>query len=41
MKSRKVQNETEDLFVVKKVVGVGDKIVLDGVRQIRDGDKVK
>jgi membrane fusion protein, multidrug efflux system len=36
-----IQNETEDLFVVKKGVGVGDKIVLEGVRLVRDGDKVK
>jgi membrane fusion protein, multidrug efflux system len=36
-----IQDETEDLFVVKKGVGVGDKIVLDGVRLVRDGDKVE
>ena len=36
-----IQDEAEDLFVVKKGVGVGDKIVLEGVRQVRDGDKVE
>src|SRR5262249_39549008 len=33
-----IRNETEDLFVVKNGVGVGDKIVLEGVRLVRDGD---
>jgi membrane fusion protein (multidrug efflux system) len=36
-----IQNELEDLFVIKKGVGVGDKIVVDGVRLVRDGDKVE
>ena len=36
-----VQNEFDDLFVIKKGVGVDDKIVLDGVRQVRDGEKVE
>lgn len=36
-----VENELEDIFVVKKGVGVDEKIVLEGVRQIRDGDKVE
>jgi membrane fusion protein (multidrug efflux system) len=36
-----IQNESEDLFVIKKGVEVGDKIVLDGVRLVRDGDKVE
>jgi len=36
-----IQNELEDLFVIKKGVEVGDKIVLDGVKLIRDGDKVE
>jgi membrane fusion protein, multidrug efflux system len=36
-----IQDEAEDLFVIKKGVGVGDKIVLEGVRQVRDGDKVE
>jgi membrane fusion protein (multidrug efflux system) len=36
-----VQHETEDFFVVKKGVGAGDRIVLEGVRVVRDGDKVE
>jgi membrane fusion protein (multidrug efflux system) len=36
-----IQNELEDLFVIKKGLGVEDKIVLEGIRQVRDGDKVE
>ena len=36
-----VQNELEDLYVVKTGVSVDDKIVLEGTRQVRDGDKVE
>jgi membrane fusion protein (multidrug efflux system) len=36
-----IQDETGDLFVVEKGVGVGDKIVLEGVGLVRDGDKVE
>jgi membrane fusion protein, multidrug efflux system len=36
-----IQNVTEDLFVVKQGVGVGDRIVLEGVRLVGDGDKVE
>jgi membrane fusion protein, multidrug efflux system len=36
-----VQNEVDDIFVIKKGVGVGDRIVLEGIRQVRDGDKVE
>ncbi len=36
-----IQNELEDLFVIKSGVGVTDKIVLEGIRQVRDGDKVE
>jgi membrane fusion protein (multidrug efflux system) len=36
-----IQNELDDLFVVKSGVGVDDKIVVEGVRMIRDGEKVK
>jgi membrane fusion protein (multidrug efflux system) len=31
---------TADFLVIKEGVGVGDRIVVDGVGQIRDGDKV-
>jgi membrane fusion protein (multidrug efflux system) len=35
-----VRGELEGLFVVKKGLDVGDRIVLDGLRQVRDGEKV-
>ena len=36
-----VQNELDDIYVIKEGVGVEDKIVLEGIRQIHDGDKVE
>src|SRR5262249_41620989 len=36
-----VQNEAEDYFVVKKGVEAGDTIVVDGVRLVRDGEKIE
>lgn len=36
-----IQNELEDLFVLKKGLAATDKIVLEGVRQVHDGDKVE
>ena len=36
-----IQNELEDAFVIKKGVGVGDKIIVEGVRQVRVGEKVE
>ncbi len=36
-----VQNEMDDIFVIKKGPAVGEKIVLEGIRQVRDGDKVE
>ena len=36
-----IQDDADDIFVVEKGVGVGDRIVVDGVRQVRDGDKVE
>lgn len=36
-----VQNETDDIFIIKKGLAVGDKIIVDGARQVHDGDKVK
>jgi membrane fusion protein (multidrug efflux system) len=36
-----IQDELEDLFVVKSGVGVGDKVVTEGVRRVRDGEKVE
>ncbi len=36
-----VRNETDDSFVVEKGLDASDRIVLDGVRQVRDGEKVE
>ena len=36
-----VENELEDLYVIDTGVKVDEKIVLEGIRQIRDGDKVE
>jgi membrane fusion protein (multidrug efflux system) len=36
-----VQNEIDDKLVINQGVGVGDRIVLEGIRQVRDGEKVE
>ena len=36
-----IQNELEDLFVIKQGVGVNDRIILEGIRQVHDGEKVE
>jgi membrane fusion protein (multidrug efflux system) len=36
-----IQNELDDIFVIKKGLDVNDKIVLEGVRQVHDGEKVE
>jgi membrane fusion protein, multidrug efflux system len=36
-----IQHEMDDIFVIKKGLDVNDRIVLEGVRQVRDGDKVE
>ncbi|MFM7108953.1 MAG: efflux RND transporter periplasmic adaptor subunit [Planctomycetaceae bacterium] len=36
-----VENELDDVFVVGKGIDVEDRIVLEGVRQLRDGDTVE
>jgi membrane fusion protein, multidrug efflux system len=36
-----IQHEMDDIFVVSDGLDVNDKIVLEGVRQVRDGDKVE
>lgn len=36
-----VAHELENLFVVKKGLSVNDRIVVDGARQLRDGEKVE
>jgi len=35
------QHEMDDIFVIKRGLDVNDKIVLEGVRQVRDGEKVE
>jgi membrane fusion protein, multidrug efflux system len=35
------QHEVDDIFVIKKGVGVTDKIVLEGIREIHDGDMIE
>src|SRR5579884_288123 len=36
-----IQNKSEDIFVIKKGLDVNDKIILEGVRQVKDGEKVE
>ena len=31
----------DDIFAIKKGVGVGDRIDLEGIREVRDGEKVE
>lgn len=37
----RIEREMEDVFVIKSGVGPSDKIVLDGVREVRDGQHVE
>lgn len=36
-----IRDEMDDIFVIEEGLAVGDKIVLEGVRQVRDGDEVE
>jgi membrane fusion protein (multidrug efflux system) len=36
-----IENELDDIFVIKKGLDVNDRILFEGVRQVRDGDKVE
>jgi membrane fusion protein (multidrug efflux system) len=36
-----IKDELDDIFVVNKGVGVGEKIVLEGGRQVHDGEEVE
>jgi membrane fusion protein (multidrug efflux system) len=36
-----VDHEQDDIFVIKKGLDVNDKIVLEGVRQVHDGEKLE
>jgi membrane fusion protein (multidrug efflux system) len=36
-----IQNELDDIFVIKSGLEMNDKIVLEGIRQVRDGEEVE
>ncbi|MBY0589429.1 efflux RND transporter periplasmic adaptor subunit [bacterium] len=36
-----IQDELEDLFLIESGIGVEDKIILEGIRQVHDGEKVE
>jgi membrane fusion protein (multidrug efflux system) len=36
-----IENELDDIYVIKGGLSVNDKIVLEGIRQVRDGEKVE
>jgi membrane fusion protein (multidrug efflux system) len=36
-----IQHELDDMFVIKTGLDVNDKIVLEGIRQLKDGDKAE
>lgn len=36
-----IQHALEDIFVIEKGLDAGDKIILEGIRQVRDGDQVE
>ncbi len=36
-----VQDELDDIYIIEKGLAVDEKIVLEGIRQVRDGDKVE
>ncbi len=36
-----ILNEMDDIYLIKNGLGANDKIVLEGIRQVRDGDEVE
>jgi membrane fusion protein (multidrug efflux system) len=36
-----IQHELEDIFVIGKELDVNDRIILEGIRQVREGEKVE
>ncbi len=36
-----ILNELDDIFLIKEGLGANDKIVLEGIRQVRDGEEVE
>ena len=37
----KIGSEQDDIFVIEDGLSDGDKIILEGIRQVRDGDKIE
>ncbi len=35
-----IQNEQDDIYLLKDGLNVGEKIILEGIRQVRDGETV-
>ena len=36
-----ILNEMDDIYLIKDGLGVNDRIILEGIRQVRDGDEVE
>ncbi|EAQ81646.1 efflux RND transporter periplasmic adaptor subunit [Blastopirellula marina] len=36
-----IESEQDDIFVIREGLEEGDKIILEGIRQVRDGDKIE
>lgn len=36
-----ILSERDDIYLIKDGVGVEDKIILEGIRQVRDGEEVE
>jgi membrane fusion protein, multidrug efflux system len=36
-----IDHELEDIFIIGKGLGVNDRIILEGIRQVRDGEKLE
>ena len=36
-----IQSEKDDIYLVKEGLDVNDRIILEGIRQVKDGEKVE
>ena len=36
-----IENEQDDIYLIREGLEAGDKLILEGLRQVRDGDKVE
>ena len=36
-----ILNEMDDIFLIKKGLNANERIVLEGIRQVKDGDEVE